>query len=170
MPEPPDKLSEGHDPFCSLAKMAKLIAVRIRPPGEPLRTTTDKVRKRLSYATKKGELRTLGTGPGLYYLPHAIAWSQEKWPGKLNDLRTEPPDPAASKEFLQEDPWKFLVPSDLRRCQEVLGEALLENYLLRTKLTRARAEIHRLTPIMKKYEQICEKNARSAKLPRKGSL
>ena len=87
MPESTNELREGHQLFCPLAEMALLIALRIQPTGEPLRITIDKVRKRLVYATEKGDLQTAHAG--LYYVPQAIAWSLKKWPGKFDGLPAE---------------------------------------------------------------------------------
>jgi hypothetical protein len=168
MPEPPNALPEGHQLFYPLAEMAMLIATRVNPPGEPLRTTIDKVRKRLVYATKNGDLQMAHAG--LYFVPQAIAWSQKKWPGKFDGLPAEHFATATSTAVMSDEVWGFVIPGDLPSCQKALEDAHRENQQLRTELKAAHVEIERLEPIAEKYEQICEKNARSAKLPRKGEL
>ncbi len=168
MPEPTNELPEGHQLFYPLAEMAMLIALRTRPAGEPLRTTIDKVRKRLVYATKNGDLQTAHAG--LYFVPQTIAWSQKKWPGKFDGLPAEHTSTATATAVFHDEAWGFVIPGDLPRCQEALRDAQRENQQLQAELKAARAEIDRLKPIAEKYEQIREKNARSAKLPRKGAV
>jgi hypothetical protein len=168
MPELRSELPEGHQLFYPLAEMAMLIAMRVNPPGEPLRTTIDKVRKRLVYATEKGNLQTAHAG--LYFVPQAIAWSQKKWPGKFDGLPAEHSATATSTAVVSDEVWGFVIPGDLPGCQKALEDAHRENQQLRTELRAAHAEIERLEPIAYKYEQIREKNTRSAKLPRNGDL
>lgn len=168
MQEPPNGLPNGHQLLYPLAEMARLIALRIQPAGESLRTTIDKVRKRLVYATKNGELQTAHAG--LYFVPQAIAWSQKKWPGKFDGLPAEHSATATATAVIRDEVWGFVIPGDLPSCQKALEDAQRENQQLLTELKAARAEIDCLEPIAEKYEQICEKNARSAKLPRKGLM
>lgn len=168
MPEPTNELPEGHQLFYPLAEMAMLIALRTRPVGEPLRTTIDKVRKRLVYATKNGDLQTAHAG--LYFVPQAIAWSQKKWPGKFDGLPAEHSATATATAVIRDEAWGFAIPGDLPGCQKALEDAQRENQQLLKELKAARAEIERLWPIAEKYEQIREKNALSAKLPRKGAV
>jgi len=168
MPELPNGLPEGHQLFYPLAEMAMLIALRIRPVGEPIRTTIDKVRKRLIYATKNGDLHTAHAD--LYFVPQAIAWSQKKWPGKFDGLAAEHSVTATNTLVIRDECRGFVIPGDLPGCQEALRDAQRENQQLQAELKTAQAEIDRLEPIAEKYERIREKNARSAKLPRKGSV
>lgn len=168
MPELRHGLPDDHPLFCPLAEMAMLIAVRIQPAGEPLRTTIDKVRKRLIYATKNGDLQTAHAG--LYFLPQVIAWSQKRWSGKFDGLPAEHSATATSAAMIRDEAWAFVIPGDLPSCQKALEDAQRENHQLRAELKAAHAEIERLKPIAQKYERIREKNARSAKLPRKGTL
>lgn len=168
MPEPTNELPEGHQLFYPLAEMAMLIALRTRPVGEPLRTTIDKVRKRLVYATTNGDLQTVHAG--LHFVPQAIAWSQKKWPGKFDGLHAEHSATATAVVVVRDEIRGWVIPGDLPGCQEALRDAQRENEQFRTELKAAHAEIERLRPIVEKYELIREKNARSAKLPRKGAV
>lgn len=154
--------------FHPLAEMALLIALRIQPVGEPLRTTVDKVRKRLVYATENGDLQT--AAGGLYFVPQTIAWAQRKWRGKFDGLPAEHSATITATAVFRDEAWGFVIPGDLPRCQDALRDAQRENQQLQAELKAARAEIERLEPIAQKYEQIREKNSRSAKLPRKGSV
>lgn len=168
MPELLDGLPEQRQFFYSLAKMAALIASRIRPAGEPMRATIDKVRKRLVYATSNGDLQT--SPADLYFAPQTIAWAQKKWPGKFNDLASEHSATATATMVIRDEAMAFVIPGDLPRCQDALRDAQRENQELQAQLKAARLEIARLKPIAEKYERIREKNARSAKLPRKGTV
>jgi len=168
MPESTNELHKGHQLFYPLAEMALRIALRIQPTGEPLRTTIDKVRKRLVYATEKGDLQTAHAG--LYYVPQAIAWSLKKWPGKFDGLPAEHNATATATAMFRDEAQLFVMPGDLPRCQDALRDAQRENGQLRAELKAAHTEIAQLKPIAQKYEQIREKNTRSAKLPRKGSV
>ena len=168
MPEILDELPEGHQLLYPLAEMAMLIALRIQAAGEPVRTTVDKVRKRLVYATRNGDLQTAHAG--LYFVPQAIAWSRKKWPGKFEDLPAAFSDTATAAAAIGDEVFTLVVPGDLPRCQEAVADAQRENQRLRTELKAAHAEIERLGSIAEKYAHICEKNAESAKLPRKGEV
>lgn len=161
---------EGHQGLYPLAEMTMLIARLVQPYGEPMRTTVDKVRKRILYATLNGALTTVGTGAGLYSCPQVIAWARKKWPGKLNDLQAEHSVSASATAGFRDDGQMFVTPGDLPRCQAALLDALREIQQLRTELKTAQAEIERLKPNAQKYELLCERNAKSAKLPRTRKL
>jgi hypothetical protein len=63
----------------------------------------------------------------------------------------------------------FTYPGDLDRSHEQLKMAYKQiNALADRALKAAYAEIDRLEPLAEKYEQIREKNRKSAKLPRGG--
>ncbi len=166
MPEPPHQLSDEQDAFLPLGKMAKVIAIRIRPAGEPMRITVDKVRKRLTYAVKNVDLQTVD---GLYPVPGTIAWARKKWPDKLNDLHADHSSAAQSTGVLRDEAWSFVIPGDLPRCQEALQECLRQVRQLQEELKTAHTEIERLKPVAEKYEKNRETNRRSAKQPRKGA-
>lgn len=168
MSELPGSLPEGHQLLYPLAEMAMLIALRTRPAGEPLRTTIDKVRKRLVYATKNGDLQTAHAD--LYFVPQVIAWSLRKWPGKFDGLRAEHSATATAAVVVRDEIQGWVIPGDLPGCQEALRDAQRENEQLQAMLMAAHGEIERLRPIAEKYELIREKNRRSSQLPRKGKL
>ena len=169
MSELPSELPDGLSLFYPLAQMALLIALRIQAgDGEPLRTTIDKVRKRLVYATKIGVLET--TRAGLYYLPKTAIWAQEKWPGKFGDLYAERSGSGSVTLPFGGKGWGFSIPGDLPRCQEALRNAERDNYNLRESLKTAQEEMERLKPLAERYEEICRKNTQSAELPRKGRV
>ncbi len=122
-----------------------LIALRIQPAGEPLRTTIDKVRKRLVYATETGDLQTAHAS--LYFVPQVIAWSRKKWPGKFNDLSAEHSATATVTARFRDEIRAWVIPGDLPGCQQALRDAQRENEQLESELKAAHAEIERLRPI-----------------------
>ena len=166
MPELPTELPEGHDLFFPLVLMTEFIAERVQPYGESLRATTDKVRKRLLYAAKIGRLRTVDTD--LFSLPHVIAWSQEKWPGKFDDFHVERRKTIGSEASFSDEATCIVLPGNLKECQDALEVAQKQIHLLQTDLKAAHAEIECLKGFEKKYVNIREKNTESAKRPRKG--
>lgn len=168
MPESTNELPEGHQLFYPLAEMATLIALRTRQAGEPLRTTIDKVRKRLVYATTNGDLQIVLAG--LYFVPQVIAWSQKKWPGKFDGLHAKHSATSTADLVMGDEIRGWAIPGDLPGCQQALRDAQRENEQLETELKAAHAEIELLKPIAEKYELIRKKNTRSAKLPRKGAV
>ncbi len=169
MSELRDELPDDELPlYCPLTEMAIFIATRIQPQGEPFRATNDKVRKRMIYATTKGHLKTVGVD--LYHVSQTIAWVQEKWPGKFDDLFAESSGTATATAVMSDEVEGWVIPGDLLSCREALEQTHRENQRLRTELKAARAEIEHLKPIAMKYEHIREKNTQSAKLPRNGKL
>ena len=169
MSESRDELPDEELPiYCPLAEMAIFIASRVQPQGEPFRATNDKVHKRLKYATKIGRLHTLG--PNLCHVPRTMAWAQEKWPGKFEDLFAELSDTATATAVMSDELVGWVIPGDLPTCQKALDETHQENQRLRTELKELRAEIVRLKPSAQRYKRNCATNAHSAKGKRKGKL
>lgn len=166
-----DEGSQGEGQvFYPLAQMAMLIALRVRPPGEDGRATIDKIRKRLRYAVKIGEVHPMLSESGLFYVPEVIAWAQRKWPDKLCDLVGEHAASAHSNLLVHDKVQHTSIPADLPSCQDALEDAQQLIHKLRADIASAHAEIARLRPLADKYEQNREKNRQSAKLPRKSSL
>jgi hypothetical protein len=151
-----------------IAHMAMLIAPRVQLPGESIRATVDKVRKRLAYAVASGELQTTGADPAFFYAPAVVAWGRSKWPGKLLDLPAHQTAKLSDGLVLGEKRIGHAIPGDLTSCQVALGQALKQIDALCAHLQDLSAEIERLRPLANKYEQTCEKNRQSAKLPRSG--
>jgi hypothetical protein len=148
--------------------MAMLIASRVRPPGEPIRATIDKVRKRLAHAVAKGELHTTGSEPPLFYAPRVVAWGRSKWPGKLLDLPAEHAVRVSEELRIGNGSFGYVIPDELTSCQVALNNALRRIDALCDRLQTVSAEVERLRPLAEKYEANREKNRRSAKLPRGG--
>lgn len=165
MPEPSARVPTAKKLTYTLTELAALFVPRIRPFGDDERATTDKFRKRVRYAVHAGDLEA--AGPDLYYLPQVVAWARKKWPGKVDDLLAEQTvTTPASLEF-GDVGLMSVVPGDLPRCQKALQDAQQDIYALQAELKFARAEIARLTPLADRYNEICQGNRESARLPRK---
>jgi hypothetical protein len=169
MSEPSDTEPKKGDFTYTLAQVAHLLAPAVLRPGEDIRAAIDKVRKRVLYATEKGELQTWGV-PGMrfYSLPLVIAWGRKKWPGKLNMFPARQEVEVIEGIGLGDQLVSFSYPGDLDRSHEQLKKAYKQINDLAAALKAAYAEIDRLEPLAEKYEMIREKNRISAKLPRGG--
>jgi hypothetical protein len=152
----------------TIGDMAMLIASRVRLPGEPIRATIDKVRKRLAHAVAKGELHTTGDQPPLFYAPRVVAWARSKWPGKLLDLPAEHAVRVNEQLNISERALGYAIPDELESCQVALASALRQIDALCKHLQKVHGEVERLRPLAEKYEANREKNRRSARLPRGG--
>lgn len=162
----PMAFPEAQAEHLPIAHMAMLVATRVQLPGESIRATVDKVRKRLAYAVAHGELHTTGASPELFYAPEVLAWGRNKWPGKLLDLLARQTETLSDRLVPREKWGGDVISGDLTSCQVALRHALKQIDVLRDHLQKANAEADRLRPLAEKYEASCEKNRRSAKLPR----
>ena len=169
MPKVPDPASEQGEFVLTLSQVAHTLAPAVLRPGEEIRAAVDKVRKRVVYATEQGELQASGA-PGMqfYSLPLVIAWARKKWQGKLNGFPARQEVEVKEAIGLGDQLLSFSYPGDLDRSHEQLKKAYKQINDLAAALNAAYAEIDRLEPLAEKYEQIREKNRRSAKLPRGG--
>jgi hypothetical protein len=153
----------------TLDQVAHILAPAVIRPGEDIRAAIDKVRKRVVYATEKGELQTWGVPRMQFYsLPLVIAWARKKWPGKLNRFPARQEVEVKEAVGLGDRLISFSYPGDLDRSHEQLKKAYKQINDLTAALKAAYAEIDRLEPLAERYEQIREKNRKSAKLPRGG--
>lgn len=165
MPEPSDKAATAKKLTRTLTELAALFVPRIRPFGEDAGSTTDKFRKRVRYAVRRGDLET--AGPDIYYLPHVVAWARKKWPGKVDDLLAEQTTTTSTSLGVGDNMLMSVVPGDLPRCQQALQDAQRDIYALQAELKSAHAKIARLTPLAERYAEICQGNRESARLARK---
>jgi hypothetical protein len=169
MSESSEAESESRDFTYTLAQVAHVLAPAVLRPGEDIRAAIDKARKRVMYATEKGELQTWGVpGAHFYSLPLVIAWARQKWPGKLDMFSARQKVEVKEAIGLGDQLVSFTYPGDLDRSHEQLKKAYKQINDLAAALKAAYAEIDRLEPLAEKYEMIREKNRISAKLPRGG--
>ena len=168
MPSAPADISEHLKDQYTTTEIALLIATRIQQFGEDKRLIVDKVRKRLDYATKKGDLHKTATGD--YCASEIHPWMRKKWPDKFDDIAVEHFPTAMGKVSVSTRASMLVLPGNLDRCHAALTDAHVENRKLLDQLQSAQTEIAELKPLAEKYLRICEENARSAKLPRDGSL
>ena len=153
-------------PFYPLNDMALLLALRVQKPGEDLRPTVDKVRKRLLYAVAKDELHV--TGPLQFFLAAQVfAWARKKWPGTFSDIAVKHDAHASDTLNLDARIKNWHYPGDLGECHKLLRSLYDDLELLEEELASATREIRQLRPLAEKYEEIRRRNRRSAKLPRK---
>jgi hypothetical protein len=163
-----DGLPSASKPFYPLHEIATLIAMRVQPPGEELRTTLDKVRKRLIYALRKDELQLMTSGPlELFFGAQVFAWARKKWPEAFGDIPVTQDAKGESHLKIGITARTFLYPGSLEDCHKLLRSTYDEVDLLEQELRLAELEVTRLKPLAERYEQNREKNRRSAKKPRK---
>ena len=161
------ELPPGTQLFYPIREMSRLIALRVNPSGEEMRTTVDKVRKRLVYAVDHDELHLIGpAGLQLYFVPEVLAWARRKWPEAFADLSVKSDAVAQSHMKLADELHDNYIPADPEKRGELLQEAYRTIDRLERDLTEARRELERLRPLAEKYEQNREKNRSSAKRPR----
>jgi hypothetical protein len=163
------QLPLGHKPFYPLHEMAILLALRVGREGESMRTTIDKVRKRLLYAVGKGDLQTMGLANEyqLFYAAQTFAWARKKWPESFDDIPIKQ-DAVASDSLGVTDKVKtWVYPGTVDACHELLREAYDEIEILQAELASAELENARLQPLAERYIENREKNRRSARKPRK---
>lgn len=166
---PQDKV--GH--IRPLSELAEFIAGRIKPHGEPIRVTIDKVRKRMLYAAKIGALHPI-PGSFNFFAPEVEAWAKSKWPSEFQDVARVLTQSIEEKFGISDRLESRLIPNDLGRCKEELELAFStiqqlrdRSALLEDKLREAQEEVARLTPLAQGYENIRRKNRLAAKRPRK---
>jgi hypothetical protein len=162
------QLPEGHKPFYTLQEIALILACRIRPDGEELRTTVDKVRKRILYAVQNDYLQVMGAGElQLFFAAQIFAWARRKWPDAFRDIPINQDARASDGVMFGDSLRAWVYPSDVERCHELLRSTYSEVELLKAELESAEKEIARLRPLAERYEENREKNRRAAKQPRK---
>ncbi|MFC5568844.1 hypothetical protein ACFPN1_02035 [Lysobacter yangpyeongensis] len=163
------ELPQAHKAFYDLREMALLIALRVNPEGEAMRTTVDKVRKRLMYAVKQDELHLMGPPVlQLFFAAQVFAWARKKWPEALGDIPVVQSADVEETIGLGDEAQPDVIPGDLIKCQEALRIAQTEIHRLQRNLEKAEREIDRLQPLAERYEEIRLKNQSSAKRPRTG--
>jgi len=150
-----------------------MISTALGVPEPEIRPTRDKVRKRLVYAIRSGDLTEFGAqGSGLLFAPQVVAWAREKWPGFFRDHPADQSAVGGSTAQLSAVAIPWVIPGDLKRCQQALIEAerAIEKLAqeLGQELADAHAEISYLRPLAKQYVKNRAKNRRSARLPRGG--
>lgn len=165
------ELPAGVQQFYPIREMSRLIALRVKLSGEEMRTTVDKVRKRLVYAVDHGELHLVGPPAlQLYFVPQVLAWARKKWPEAFADIRVKSEAVAQSHLEMRGELHDNYIPADPEKRGELLREAYQTIDRLERDLTDAKRELERLRPLAENYEQICKKNQHSAKGPRNGRV
>lgn len=163
------ELPTGQKPFHRLQEIALLLALRIQPEGEELRTTVDKMRKRLLYAVDNDYLHVMEIGElQLFFAAEVFAWARRKWPEAFEDIQIKHEAKASDGLKFGALARAWTLPGNLDKCHESLQSIYGEVELLKEELASAEKEIARLRPLAEQYEENCEKNRRAAKRPRKG--
>ncbi len=169
MPESTERGSEKREFTHTLSQVADFLVPKIRRPGEGLRAVIDKVRKRVEYAAKNGDLEAqVIAGKRLYCLPLVLAWASRKWPANFPGVTTRQEGTASGAMGFTGGGSGFTYPGDLKESHAALRVAHMRIYELTEALKSAQLEIDRLRPLAEKYEEICEKNRKSAKRSRSG--
>lgn len=163
------QLPPGHRPFYPLQEIALLLALRVRKPGEDMRSTVDKVRKRMLYAVNNDELHVMAPSDEfqLFFTPQVFAWARKKWPDALSDVAIKHEEKASDRVALRAAVKNWHYPADVGKCHELLRAAYTDAEALEEELASANRELQRLRPLAERYEENREKNRRSAKRPRK---
>lgn len=163
-----DEFLAPHKPMYPLTEIAQLLALKVQPEGETMRTTVDKVRKRLIYAAKSGKLHVIGPPAfPLFIAPQVFAWARKNWPEAFGDVSVAHDVQAQSHIRIGAVVRDHLFPGDLNECHRLLREMYDEVESLQGELATAEREIARLEPLAERYEQNRAKNQASAKRPRK---
>ena len=163
------QLPAGQKPFHTLQEIALLLALRIRPEGEELRTTVDKMRKRLLYAVQTDYLHVVGVGElQLFFAAEVFAWARRKWPEAFGDIQVKHEANVSDGLKIGASVRSWVYPGNLDKCHELLRSTYDEMEQLTEELASAEREIARLRPLAEQYEENREKNRRAAKRPRKG--
>lgn len=149
----------------SVTEVVDLIAGRVRDPAESLRQARDKIRKRLLYAAKAGELA--GGLTGRFEARAIAAWAQVKWPGRFDDLPAQYTLESGDDLGVTDTATATVTSNNLERCKQLLAEAEAEIARLQAELARANSESAALRPLADRYQQIKATNRASASKPRK---
>ena len=164
-----DRQPAQHPSFYPLNEMATLLAFRVQKPGEDLRSTVDKVRKRMRYAVEKDELHVMGPSPQiqLFFAAQVFAWARKKWPERFCDVSVRHDETVSDglKIAVSVRDWHY--PADVDECHRLLRAAYEDVELLGEELAAANREIEKLRPLAERYEENRERNRQSAKRPRK---
>jgi len=153
----------------TLVQVANILAPAVRNPEEELRAAIDKVRKRVEYAVKKGDLDAqVIAGKRLYCMPLVLAWASRKWPANFPRVTTRQEGTASGALGFTGGGSGFTYPGDLKESHAALRAAHIRIYELSEALKSGQLEIDRLKPLAEKYEEICKKNRKSAKRSRGG--
>jgi hypothetical protein len=159
------------DKTITFADAVEFLAARVRKPGDEEREAKDRVRQRLTYAIKTGQLVTLdGTkvGPSLFSMNSFAAWAHSKWPGKLPDL-PYPPITANVRiplPVLHIRATGYCIPNNLADCQTALADVEKERIRLHAELVEARNEIDQLRPLAEAQKNLRARNQQNARRKR----
>jgi hypothetical protein len=154
--------------FLRLAEVALMIATRVQSQGEPLRSTVDKVRKRLLYAVKIDVLHPI-FNLQLFFVPEVMVWAKQVWPVQFIGTHASYVSKATDTIGLGDACEPNVIPGEIGRCQQALMEALDLTRKLQSDLRHSQNEVARLTPLAERYENIRRKNRISARRLRRVS-
>lgn len=160
-----------HPTRYTIWELATLVAERTREPGTPLRQVRDKVRHRIAYAVKVGQLdlRSPRNDAEEPYLlaGDAITWARAKYAGHFHDI------PVSATERLR-DGLGFsdrlatsAISGDLVTCQLTLSNTLATARRLEALLEATERELKQATAAADKWARLCDRNRRNAKARRK---
>lgn len=156
-------MSADNNCECSLYEATRIIEDAIASPTNELMSTRAKIRKRIVYAIRHKQLSAIRAGDTWRIKVEDLKkWANSKWP-KIRMFDVEDSVSSDSTVLLTDQVNLFVLPGDLKECQQSLR--LAQDHLIRLAedLLAARLEATKLRPMAKKYEEIREKNKRSAK-------
>lgn len=157
----------AQEALVSLSEIIQTLAARVQPYGEPMRLTVDKVRKRVLYAIRIGDLH-VAPGTDHLFSPQVMQWSKLKWPAAMTDVRAVKAGQCQEVLGALDELVGDVVPATLEGRKQALIEAFDLNFRLARELRLANEEIARLAPLAERYENIRRKNRLAAGRPRKG--
>lgn len=155
----------------AITELVQIITPLVKSPNDSLRQARDKVRQRILYALDKDDPQAsaaIGEHDGFVPdLEKAAIWARSKWPsisfGAVHLVL--PPISEAARLSDASIPW--VIPGDKEQCQAALELAHKVLRSMREELKLVRKENARLSPLAKRYEEICQANRKSAAFPRK---
>lgn len=156
----------------AIKKLVEIIVPHVRSPDDSLRQARDKVRQRVVYAVEKNDpqvLAAIGVDNNFTLnIEQAAIWARTKWPSiDLGPAHHILP-PVREVIGVHDAMYDWMIPGDIARCQASLEAAHKIMRAMRDELKRLRVENAHLAPLAHRYEEICEANRKSARIPRKG--
>jgi hypothetical protein len=151
--ETPPSSAKVYDPndLIALPDAIALLAERDRRKHDTDRVKKARMRARIKYAVDNGALaETLRRSKRCYVYGRIVAWAQENWPGKYDDLEAiRVPSVGSVKGVLRGLTGKSSggeIPTTLAECQSRLAQTMRRIVTLEEQLIVAREDADRLRP------------------------
>jgi hypothetical protein len=171
--ETPPSSAKVYDPndLIALTDAIALLADRDRRKHDTDRSRKARMRGRIKYAVDNGALaETLRQSKKCYVYGHIVAWAQENWPGKYDDLKAiRAPSVGSVNGVLRGLTGKSSggeIPTTLAECQAQLDQARQHIFSLVDELEVARRVADRLRPDAEAWRRHCAANKLNARRPR----